>query len=112
MQVRQGDILIERVEALPQGLEVQMARNPDGPLVLAEGEASGHAHRVETDGEASFVPAEPSQADPTRGWLTVKAEARPVHDEHGPLDLRPSNYEVVQQRRYDPRREGSGHATD
>lgn len=112
MQFRQGDILIERVEALPHGFVARALRTPDGPILLAEGEESGHAHRVETEGEAAFVPAQPAPTDPTRGWLTVEAEARLVHDEHAPLDLPPGTYRVVQQRRYDPRHDEARHAGD
>lgn len=112
MQLRQGDILVERVEGLPHGAEAPVLRNPHGPIMLAEGEESGHAHRVETEGAASFLPAELSAADPTRGWLAVAAEAQLVHDEHGALDLPPGTYRVVQQRRYDPRRDEARHEGD
>lgn len=112
MQLRQGDILVERVEELPQGFEARIVRNPRGPIMLAEGEQSGHSHRVETEGEAAYVPAEPTRGDQTRGWLTVEAGARLVHDEHAPLDLPPGTYRVVQQRRYDPRRDEVRHAGD
>ena len=112
MQLRQGDILVERVEGLPHGVRARIVPKLAGPLVLAAGEQSGHSHRVETEGEAAFVPAEPTPADPSRGWLTVEARARLVHDEHAALDLPPGTYRVVQQRRYDPRRDEARHAGD
>jgi hypothetical protein len=49
---RQGDVLIRKVDRLPEGL-TEVPRGSRG-IVLAEGEATGHAHVVECD-EATFL---------------------------------------------------------
>jgi hypothetical protein len=45
MQYRQGDVLLEVVDAVPVGAKIVRPKN--GQHVLAEGEATGHAHTVE-----------------------------------------------------------------
>ena len=93
--VRQGDLLLVPVAALP----AHAPRIRSGRLVLAEGEATGHAHVVE-DERASL-----------HGWsseryLLVEGDSSVllVHDEHDPLALLPGVYEVRRQREYVPLR--------
>lgn len=45
MQYRQGDVFIEDVKTIPLGAKKVAAKN--GRYVIAEGEATGHAHTIE-----------------------------------------------------------------
>jgi hypothetical protein len=88
---RQGDVYLISVPALPAAGRVE--RRP----VLAEGEITGHAHRLQ---------------DPSTGrvfsvgnelFLDVLADtATIVHEEHGPVTLPRGGYAVRIQREYSP----------
>ncbi len=89
--MRQGDVFIIPIGALPEGLT---GARP----VLAEGEVTGHSHRI----------ADPSTAQvlvrPNRMYLEVTADtATVVHDEHGPLTVPRGTYDVRIQREYHPK---------
>ena len=88
---RQGDVLISTVAAIPRGATKQ--RN----CVLAEGELTGHTHRIDEPSTAELFEHE------GRLYLRVlAAEARVVHQEHGPITLQAGLYAVWQQREYSP----------
>ena len=90
---RQGDILISAVEAAPRGA----VRRSDG--VLAEGELTGHSHRIEHRATAELLEH--------RGALYLRVmadEAKVVHQEHGPITLPRGVYAVWRQREYTPQR--------
>ena len=77
--LRQGDVLLVRMEALPEGV-VRVGRR--GRIVLAEGEATGHAHVVAS--RDAVVHVDP-RAD--ERFLLVRGK-RPVvlrHEEHDPI---------------------------
>jgi hypothetical protein len=87
---RQGDVLILEVPNIPTGA----TEVPDEVIVLAEGELTGHAHRVRL-------------RHGTRGYrrgahLFLKSDRafRVDHEEHKPIDLPPGNYKVINQRVY------------
>jgi hypothetical protein len=63
--------------------------------VLAEGERTGHAHRV-VGGRPRLYEAA------GRRFLRVVAGARVVHEEHDEIALGPGVYEVRRQREYSP----------
>jgi hypothetical protein len=100
----QGDILLERVEdaALPAQV-IQSAR--DGGVVVAEGEATGHHHRLlgsvtmyRDDAIARDIPSGLYVAH-----VAVKsATARLVHEEHAPITLEKGTYRVRRQRQLEP----------
>jgi hypothetical protein len=98
---RQGDILIVALseEAAPAtilGLS-PAPRDPRGRLVLALGEATGHAHAVVGPGELY------RSADLTApACLHVPSGGRVVHEEHGAISLPPGWYRVIRQREYVP----------
>jgi hypothetical protein len=93
-QFRQGDVLIEEITMLPQGL-----RKLDH-CILAEGEATGHMHIVrDVDAAAMF-----ENGDGTEKFLEVFRNTLVVHEEHGPVFLAPGKYRVKQQREYHPDR--------
>ncbi len=87
---RHGDVLIATVEQIPARAE----RQPT--LVLAQGEVTGHSHRVE-DARKAQIWKYGAQV-----FLEVQNETRIVHQEHKPLILPPGLYRVWQQREYTP----------
>ena len=88
---RQGDVLIVGVAELPEGLN-----EVGGPVILAQGEATGHAHVIaEEDVELLIKDAEM--------YLRVPRKATVVHQEHAPVALPAGDYRVIRQREYSPR---------
>jgi hypothetical protein len=97
--VRQGDILLVPVEKIPHTR--QRVRDGGRAGVVAEGEATGHAHRIE--GPARVVAATPHTSVPGELYVVVDgAEATLVHEEHDPIGLAKGVYQVVRQREYVP----------
>ncbi len=94
---RQGDILLVET-TLPKDLtEVKIDNNK---IVLAEGEATGHAHTIQkTPDNALFF-------DKTNNklYLILKQAAVLEHQEHKKINLPIGNYEVIRQREYRPER--------
>jgi hypothetical protein len=100
----QGDILIERVEdTTASGQVLQSVRQ--GSVVIAEGEATGHHHRLlgsvtmyRDDAIARDIPPELYV-----GHVTVNSPtARLVHEEHAPITLEKGTYRVRRQRQLEP----------
>ena len=89
---RQGDVLLKRVSKIPQGAQ------PLETLVLAEGEATGHKHRLE--GQGVQVLQVPGPAPVL--YVRVPELARLVHEEHGPVEITPGEYQVVREQEYNP----------
>jgi hypothetical protein len=88
---RQGDILIAAIEQIPRGA----TRQPH--CVLAEGELTGHSHRIDQPATAELYESK------GRLYLNVLAkEAQVVHQEHGPITLSKGCYAVWPQREYSP----------
>jgi hypothetical protein len=80
--VRQGDVLITRVEALPAGAK---AIKRDGPLVLAHGEVAGHKHAIYADEATEYVVEE--AATIVERYIET-LDAVPVeHEEHTAFEL-------------------------
>lgn len=88
-QYRQGDLLFIRQDARPAGDLVERAG-----MVIVEGEATGHAHRL-TGGVILEAP------DGTL-YLDLAEATRVVHEEHDALTLGPGLWLVVRQREYTP----------
>jgi hypothetical protein len=89
---RQGDVFIERIWAIPRGA----VRRRD--LVLAEGELTGHSHRIVDRESATLYEFRQNEL-----LLVVHGcGATVVHEEHGPIELAPGNYRVWRQREFDP----------
>ena len=92
-QARHGDLLLVLVDEIPAG-----AKRLTGPRAktLAEGEATGHHHRLLDKGTLVMTPN--GQLYPR----APKAGASVVHEEHARIDLPQGNYKVVIQREYQP----------
>ncbi|HEX2314696.1 MAG TPA: hypothetical protein VHJ17_13225 [Thermomonospora sp.] len=98
---RQGDVLIqpiaeeqvpERAKALPPA-----PRDGRGRMVLALGEATGHAHAITAPGTLL------RDGDPmTPDHLHLPSGGRLVHEEHAAISLPAGWYRVVRQREYIP----------
>lgn len=87
---RQGDLLFVETDERP-GETVEVS-SPN--LVLAEGELTGHAHRL------SLHSGVRGWRKGTRHWLEVSDSARITHEEHAPIELPAGIFEVRQQRIY------------
>lgn len=83
---RQGDVLITACDP-PHG-----SADPQKDLVLAEGEATGHAHRVVGKAILMMIAA--------RMYLHTQEQSQVTHEEHGHIDLDPGWYEIRRQREF------------
>jgi hypothetical protein len=91
---RQGDVLLVPVADVPA--EATPGRREQGRIVLAHGEATGHAHAI-ADPDAEIL------EDGANRYLRVGGRgAALTHEEHGPIPLPPGTYRVVIQREYSP----------
>jgi hypothetical protein len=98
-QARQGDVFIERIDDLPTDL-TEVKCDPRG-VVLAEGEATGHHHRI---GPRFRTAKLYTGGEDGARFLSVagKAPVALTHEEHSPVKLPPGNYRVLIQREYSP----------
>jgi hypothetical protein len=92
MLFRQGDIYIEAVRCIPGGA----VKKRD--TILAEGEATGHRHRIR-----DFRTADVYELGDELYVDVVADRADVVHEEHGTIELNRAIYRVWRQREYDPR---------
>jgi hypothetical protein len=100
----QGDILVERVDDAPVSGQILHAAD-DGVVVVAEGELTGHHHKLfgcvtlyRDDALARDIPD-----NLYIGHLQVKGpSARLEHQEHGPIKLEQGTYRVRRQRQLEP----------
>ena len=93
MYYQQGDVLIISGAEVPKAAKPS-ARLRDGKAVLAEGEATGHAHVAEGPGVELYE---------LRDRLVLKAPngATVTHEEHLPIVIEPGDYTIRQVRVYD-----------
>lgn len=88
---RHGDVLVAAISDIPAGAEKQTH------LVLAEGEVTGHAHRIAEPGAAELF-----QLGVDMYLRVVAPVATLIHQEHGPIELSAGVYRVWRQREYSP----------
>jgi len=98
--LRQGDVLLTRVAALPKG-----AKNvtTEKRIVLAEGEVTGHAHaiyepRTKTAPSGKVVMWNAG----AERFIQVLESTALRHEEHAAIPLEPGIYKIGQQREYHP----------
>ncbi|MBA9004415.1 MULTISPECIES: hypothetical protein [Thermomonospora] len=98
---RQGDVLILPVpeDEVPAAVKESPPAPRDGRsrIVLALGEATGHAHAIVAPGEL-FRGRSPMEPD----HLHLPSGGRLVHEEHAPITLPSGWYRVIRQREYVP----------
>lgn len=88
---RHGDVFLAATGAVPAGA----TKLPH--LTLAEGEVTGHAHRIaERDAATLWKSGDELILEVTGPTATV------THEEHGPITLPQGTWRVWQQREYTP----------
>ena len=93
-QYRQGDVFIERVDALPTTTTPKPRDR--GRVVLAYGEVTGHAHAIDSALAELF-----EEQDGTL-YLRASGAVDLVHEEHSTIALAPGVYRITHQREYSP----------
>ncbi|MFI5937682.1 hypothetical protein [Actinoplanes sp. NPDC051494] len=83
---------------IPEQSCVPVPRDRRGRMVLARGEATGHAHVVGGPGLTLVA----DRDNPALMWIDVPSHGRVTHEEHGPISLPAGQYRVVRQREYIP----------
>ena len=90
--IQQGDVFIEPCGEIPSG---RMVDSVGGRFVLAEGEATGHAHVIEDVAGIKFVEKD------GKFYLQNKIPATVKHEEHRPITIPPGTWRVKRVREYD-----------
>jgi hypothetical protein len=85
---QQGDVLIKKVDYKIKGLKLNH-------LVLAEGEATGHNHRI-TEGIASLI-----MMNKILHLQVFSETAKIEHQEHNEINLLKGDYQIDIKREYD-----------
>jgi hypothetical protein len=94
-QYRQGDVFLARIDELPD--ELRPVPRDAGRVVLADGDATGHAHAI-ADAGAELLTSGLEE----RFLRIVNDFATLTHEEHAPITLPRGAYRVVRQREYTP----------
>lgn len=94
--VRQGDILVERVTTDPRSKKHKKVPREKGRIILAHGEATGHAHAI-CELEAEMIELESGER-----FVLSESGISIQHEEHGRIDLPAGIYKVGRQREYSP----------
>lgn len=92
LHFRQGDVLLMHCDELPPNAVPESNKER---IVLAWGEATGHAHVISTAQALAF------QSDAGRFIKVEKATAL-RHEEHDPIPLEEGIYKVIRQKEYVP----------
>lgn len=102
LTLRHGDVVIEQIDSVPNNCELLPRTGANG-IVLAEGEATGHAHRIQAEpGIAElWMPNQPTNDNGTR-FLVVDRVVSLAHEEHKTLQIPPGTYRVRVKRQYSP----------
>lgn len=88
---QQGDVIITQVKEIPNGLkEIQNGG------VLAEGEVTGHAHRVRMGDVKLF-----EGPDGAVGFMDAPQRIVLEHEEHKPIELPSGHYQINIVQEYD-----------
>lgn len=93
---RQGDVLIELVDAVPEAVKQKKSRR----IVLASGEATGHHHALEMDDPAVWWKRGEGLTE--EKFVQLTRPARVTHQEHATIELPAGTYRVTRQREYSP----------
>jgi hypothetical protein len=103
---RQGDVLIERIAAIPTTAQKQKRSKR---VILAHGEVTGHHHCLEVadpadwwkEGEIAPTLEKPSTLA-GEIFVSLNAGGAVTHDEHSRIELPAGNYRISRQREYSP----------
>ena len=83
---QQGDVLLKRISALPEG--VKPKKLDKNNIILAYGEVTGHAHRITDTVNSMFYEKD------GKSYLQVKKPVTLTHEEHHEQTIPTGNYEV------------------
>jgi hypothetical protein len=89
--IRQGDVIL-----MPMQRAVAMGDKRLPHLTLAEGEVTGHRHRI-SDGKAELY-----EKDGVLYLKVLSETATLTHEEHKPIQIPQGNWMVRIQREYEP----------
>lgn len=108
-QAAQGDMLLRKIEKLPEGVTENVAEN--GKYILAHSE-TGHHHTVKASENVKFYA---NDNDPFVAYLVVDNTSAYIEHErsfhtHDPIEVKEGVYEIRRQREYTP--EGYRRAQD
>jgi len=95
---RHGDVLVERVDSIPEGL----VKEED--TILLEGEASGHFH-VLSKGSEVFKVLPTKDNNYLLGYFKTEEGALLTHNEHQTIEIPAGTYKFYAQREYDEQEE-------
>jgi hypothetical protein len=95
-QVRQGDVLVRHVRKRDVS-KMHRVNAVRGRIILARGEATGHAHAIAAARAALY------RGKGGKFYLHLDGASRLEHEEHAAITLPPGFYEVTRQREYSPR---------
>ena len=103
---RQGDVLIERIAAIPPTTSKQKRSRR---IILAHGEVTGHHHALETSNPADWwkegeIASTNQKPRTLAGELFISLPHGGVvtHQEHGKIKLPAGTFRVTRQREYSP----------
>lgn len=99
-QFRQGDVLVIRDDEIAKGDEVQAEQ---GRVILAHGEATGHAHALVAPPKQTTRPRLYLVPNSDDRALVVKRTTSLAHEEHSHIELSPGAYRVRRQKEYSAR---------
>jgi hypothetical protein len=100
--VRQGDVLIVKISEFPNDQEyIPVTPDRMGRNILAEGEATGHAHAVLAKDTKLFTSTVVSETVQNM-ILEVFNPSTVKHEEHNPIDLDNGIYKIIRQREFTP----------
>jgi hypothetical protein len=97
---------LEAIETIPDAV-TELPRSERG-VILAEGEVTGHAHRIPSRSAKLYRTEQDARFLRVMGPAPVAAGKRPVggvtleHEEHDPVTLPPGNYRVSIHAEYQP----------
>jgi len=98
-QYRQGDVLLTRIEGLPEGATAKA--KPTKRSTLALGEVTGHSHVLVAERTTIREYVMPgSDFGALVDALVVEDVATLTHQEHATLTVPPGTYKVTRQREY------------
>ena len=89
---QQGDVLLFPVEEIPKDTKKEMG------VVLAEGEVTGHAHRLQRPVEIFKAPGHQDGDDV---YMSSPRRIELTHEEHATQVIPPGKYRVSRVREYD-----------
>ena len=96
LMLRQGDVLIVAVDSIPADV-TELPRDKRG-VVLAEGEVTGHAHRIPSRAASLYR----SESDARFMRVMGPAPVALQHEEHSTVSIPPGNYRVSIHAEYVP----------